>query len=185
VCVGCQKVLRILLHGIVCIFSYPTHRQMRRRQRQVCVGCQKVVCVLLHGDMESYGHSHTLHTRQIMCVGCQKVVCVLLHGIVCAFSHPTYTANNACRMSESLVYSTAWNHMYIPTPYIHSKWCVVGSRQNVCVFLCVCLKRERKKFFRLRKFSPKFDQCLHCRSLSYVHVCVCVCAHTHARAIFA
>ena len=107
------------------------------------------------------------------------------HGIVWTFSHPTYTANNACRMSESLVYSTAWNHMYIPTPYIHSKWCVVGSRKNVCVFLCVCLKRERKKFFRLRKFSPKFDQCLHCRSLSYVHVCVCVCAHTHARAIFA
>jgi len=45
-----QKVIRLLLYGIIYVFSHPTHLQLGElKAAQVCVGCRKVVFLLLHG----------------------------------------------------------------------------------------------------------------------------------------
>jgi len=98
-----SESLSILLHGIVCIFSHPTHCSRAGHDglvfQHMCVGCQKVWCILLHGIV--YIFSHPTHRQmrrrqQQVCVLCHKVLCILLHGIICIFSHPTYSANHAC-----------------------------------------------------------------------------------------
>jgi len=43
VCVGCQKVWCILLHGVVCVFSHPTHF---RRAWPACLFTNRVYCTV-------------------------------------------------------------------------------------------------------------------------------------------
>ena len=60
--------------------------------------------------------------------GCQKVFCILLHD------------RGACRVSEILLYSTAWYHVYILTPmYILTPYIPaptgVGCQKVFCILL--------------------------------------------------
>ena len=87
VCVGCQRVLCSLLHGITRVFSHPTSVQRQDTETSlamVCVGCQRVLCFLLHGIvcyiLAPYGMYIVCYVYCMACVGC------ILYVI---FSHPT------------------------------------------------------------------------------------------------
>ena len=88
------------------------------------------VIVAHHELMVVLAQAKARRFKAQVCVGCQKIVCILLHGIVQKFSHPMYTLNAAaqgadvCRVSESRVYSTAWN------PTIHSHTICTLSTQR-------------------------------------------------------
>jgi len=74
VCVGCENVVCILLHGIVSIFyiliSYPQ--------------CGAVCCSVL----QCVAVCCSVFFQPGVRVGCENVVCILLLGIVCIFAHP-------------------------------------------------------------------------------------------------
>jgi len=93
---GCQKVSCILLHAIVCIFSHPTYPRSSGMAHCVC-GCEEGV-------------------RKSNVFYCM-MSCVCSH-ILHAFTHPAWRAVRAGmrRVSESLIYSTAWCRVYILTP---------------------------------------------------------------------
>jgi len=82
VCVGCQKVLCILLYGSVCV------------RDKVCVQCQKVSCFLLYGRSVFRGSESLLYrsvcVQDDVSVGCQKDQHIRVHAIICIFWHPTY-----------------------------------------------------------------------------------------------
>jgi len=58
---GCQKVKCILLHGVVCIFSHPTHTRASVEACCVCRCEQGVRKSNTSRCMVSYVYSHTLH----------------------------------------------------------------------------------------------------------------------------
>ena len=99
VCVECQKIWYILLHGIECVFSHPTH--------YIGFAAGVIVCRNLRAHIS---------------VGCQKVWCILLHGIVCAFSPYTLHMIRSWRprlppselMNESChTYEWVMSHMWM------------------------------------------------------------------------
>jgi len=77
VCAGYQKVVCVLLHGVACIFSHPTHPTMG----------------LL------YSAEYVRKSTQVY-VGCQKVECVPVYNIVCIFSHPTHLSTRPSSCAE-------------------------------------------------------------------------------------
>jgi len=138
-------------------------------------------------------YSHILHpcvgsspsaTLCIVCVGCQKVWCILVHGIVCIFSHPAplrgqLAISNAMysvrRVSESLVYSTAWHCVYILTPYTPRQkvWCVL--LHGVCISLRSTCLRGQARHQRCYVYICIYTYIL---VYLYIHIYICLCMCT-------
>ena len=83
--------------------------------------------------MESYVYSHTLHTPRI----------VRIH--VCVY-----------RVTEGILYSTAWCLMFILTPYTHRVSCAIMSDMNLSIYLYIYA-------------------CLY----TCVHIYICICIYTY------
>jgi len=84
VCVGCAKVLCVILHGIIWIFLHPAHTREWWRKSAV----RMCVCIGI-----PYTHMRTalfLHHAHV-CVGCENI-----YMIPCSIGHFMYIRGDGC-----------------------------------------------------------------------------------------